>query len=111
LQPDPSLRRFFHGDLEVQGTRLMDAMSIIIGNLNRPGRIIPGLRALGRRHAAYGVESRDYATFAEALLRALEHALGDAFTPDVRRAWCAVYGLLATTMQEAPAQVEACAVH
>ena len=108
---DPSLRRIFHGDLRMQGRKLIDAMSIIIGNLNRPDRIVPGVRALGRRHAAYGVESHHYATFAEALFWTLEHGLGDAFTPEVRRAWSDAYDLLATTMQEAAAASEASAVH
>jgi hemoglobin-like flavoprotein len=108
---DPSLRRIFHGDLRLQGKKLMDAISIIVGNLNRPDRIVPGIRALGRRHAAYGVEDRHYTTFADALFWTLEHGLGDAFTADVRGAWCEAYELLAGTMKGAATSVEACAVH
>ena len=112
FQLDPSMRRLFHGDLQMQGKKLMDAVSIIIGNLTRPDRIVPGIRALGRRHAAYGVEDRHYQTFADALIWTLEHGLGDAFTPDVRGAWSEVYELLAATMKDAAsANVEACAVH
>jgi hypothetical protein len=33
---DPALRRLFHGDLPLQGKKLMDAISIIVGNLSRP---------------------------------------------------------------------------
>ena len=98
---DPSLRRVFHGDLRMQGKKLMDAVSIIVGNLNRPDRIIPGVHALGRRHVAYGVQEEHYTTFREALMWTLEHGLGDAFTPDARYAWSAVYDLLADTMKEA----------
>ena len=101
---DPSLRRLFNGDLRMQGKKLMDAISIIIGNLNRPERIIPGVRALGRRHSAYGVQDRHYETFGDALVWTLEHGLGDAFTPDVRSAWSAVYDLLTETMKEAASQ-------
>ncbi len=96
---DPSLRRVFHGELRMQGRKLMDAISIIIGNLGRPERIIPGIRALGRRHAAYGVQEQHYETFGEALMWTLEHGLGDAFTPDVQHAWAALYDLLADTMK------------
>ena len=96
---DPSLRRLFNGDLRMQGKKLMDAMSIIIGNLNRPDRIVPGIRALGRRHAAYGVQSRHYTTVGEALLWTLEKGLGPEFTPEVRDAWTTVYGVLAATMK------------
>ena len=98
---DPAMRRHFHGDLRMQGKKLMDALSIIVGNLNRPDRIIPGIRALGRRHAAYGVQEEHYTTFREALLWTLEHGLGDAFTPEARYAWAAVYDLIADTMKEA----------
>ena len=101
FQLDPSLRRLFHGDLRMQGKKLMDAISIIVGNLNRPDRIIPGIRALGRRHIAYGVHEEHYTTFREALLWTLEHGLGDAFTPDARYAWSALYDLLADTMKDA----------
>jgi hemoglobin-like flavoprotein len=112
FQLDPSLRRLFNGDLQIQGKKLMDAISIIVGNLNCPERIVPGIRALGRRHAAYGVQDAHYATFAEALIWTLEHGLGDAFTPDVRGAWSAVYDLLATTMKDAAStNMEACAIH
>jgi hemoglobin-like flavoprotein len=109
---NPSLRRLFNGDLQMQGKKLMDAVSIIIGNLNRPDRIVPGIRALGRRHAAYGVQGEHYETFGEALIWTLEHALGDLCTPEVRGAWSTVYDVLAETMQEEAATVEeACAVH
>jgi hemoglobin-like flavoprotein len=98
---DPCLRRLFNGDSRMQGKKLMDAIAIIIGNLNRPERIIPGIRALGRRHAAYGVQEHHYETFGDALEWTLEHGLGDAFTADVRSAWSAVYDLLSETMKQA----------
>ena len=49
----------------------------------------------------YGVADRHYDTVGEALLWTLEMGLGRAFTPEVKEAWTAVYGLLATTMREA----------
>src|SRR5438874_235228 len=108
---DPSLRRLFNGDLRMQGKKLMDALSIVVGNLNRPDRIVPGIRALGRRHAAYGVQSQHYTTVGEALLWTLEHGLGDEFTTEARRAWAAAYDLLAATMKEAATKLEACPVN
>ena len=53
--------------------------------------------------------SGTYTTFGQALLWTLEHALGDAFTDDVRSAWTSAYALIADTMQEAVG--EACAIH
>jgi hemoglobin-like flavoprotein len=59
------------------------------------------LRQLGQRHAAYGVEPKDFRTVEDALLFALEHALIDVFTPEVKTAWQAAYALLSSTMLEA----------
>jgi hemoglobin-like flavoprotein len=56
---------------------------------------------LGRRHTRYGVQDSHYETVGAALLWTLEAGLGKAFTSDVKDAWIAVYGLLATTMRDA----------
>jgi hemoglobin-like flavoprotein len=46
-----------------------------------------------------------YDTVDAALLWTLEQGLGDVFTPEVRAAWTKLYGVLATTMQAAAAEV------
>ena len=70
----------------------------IVGGLDRPDRILPAVRGLGRRHARYGVEPDHYATVASALIWALGQGLGPEFTPAPRRAWIDAYSLLAWTM-------------
>jgi len=72
--------------------------------LARLETLLPVIEALGRRHAGYGVKDEHYATVAAALLWALEQALGGRFTPDVKGAWTAAYGVLAFTMQRAARQ-------
>ena len=69
-------------------------------NIGKPERITLALRQLGKRHAAYGVEAKDFRAVEDALLFALEHALIDVFTPEVKAAWQAAYALLAATMLE-----------
>ena len=100
---DPSLRPLFRDDLTAQGRALMGLLREAVLGLDRLDRLVPDVRALGRRHAGYGVEDRHYATVAAALLWTLERGLGAAFTPETRAAWTAAYTLLATTMQEAAA--------
>jgi len=100
---DPSLRRLFSGDMKLQGKKLMDSLRMVVGNLDKLDRVIPGVRALGERHVAYGVEEHHYDTVGEALLWTLERGLGDAFTDDVRDAWATAYTLLAMTMKSAAA--------
>ena len=102
---DPSLEALFTGDMEEQGRKLMQMLTVAIRGLDRLDELVPAVRALGRRHVGYGVRDEHYATVGAALLWTLEHALDDAFTPEVRDAWAAVYGMLAGTMQQAAAEV------
>ena len=101
---DPSLQKMFKGDMREQGRKLIAMMSVAVNGLARIETLVPVIEALGRRHAGYGVKDEHYATVAGALLWALEQGLGARFTPDVRDAWGAAYGLLASTMQDAARQ-------
>jgi len=98
---DPSLRPMFKGDMREQGRKLIAMMSVAVNGLARIETLTPVIEVLGRRHAGYGVKDEHYATVAAALLWALEQGLGAGFTADVRDAWAAAYGLLASTMQGA----------
>jgi len=98
---DESLRPMFKGELREQGRKLIAMMSVAVNGLARIETLVPVIEALGRRHAGYGVKDEHYATVAAALLWALEQGLGPRFTPDVKDAWTAAYGLLAATMQGA----------
>ena len=98
---DPSLQRMFRGDMSEQRKRLMQMIAVAVKGLDRLEQLVPAVQDLGRRHARYGVEERHYETVGEALFWTLEKGLGSAFTPEVRAAWTAVYGILAATMKEA----------
>ena len=107
FQLDPSLRPMFRGDMTEQGKKLMTMIGSVVGNLRSLERIVPGVRALGARHADYGVRDEHYDTVGAALLWTLEQGLGEAFTDDVRDGWVAAYTLLADTMKEAAAEAAA----
>jgi len=98
---DRSLRPMFMIDLKQQGGKLMNMLELVVRGLDDLDQLIPSLRVLGRRHAAYGVKPEHFNAVASALLWTLDKALGEDFTPEVKEAWAAVYALLATTMQEA----------
>jgi hemoglobin-like flavoprotein len=104
---DPSLRQLFRGDMQQQGKKLMDALAIVVGNLLKLDRVMPGIRAMGARHARYGVKDEDYAAVGAALLWTLEHCLGDDFTEAAEDAWAAAYKLLANAMKGAAAMAVA----
>jgi hemoglobin-like flavoprotein len=105
FQLDPTLRGMFKGDMAEQKRKLMTMLTVAVNSLTRPESLLPAVQSLGRRHAGYGVENRHYETVGAALLWTLEKGLGEAFTPEVEAAWVAVYTLLATTMQQAAAEV------
>ena len=98
---DPSLRALFRGDMARQRSRLAVAIAMVVHGLKNPVAMAPVLEELGRRHIGYGVRPEHYDTVGQALLFALERALGDAFTPEVEQAWAEAYQLIASTMIEA----------
>jgi hemoglobin-like flavoprotein len=97
---DPALRDLFQGDMEEQGRKLMQMLSIAVANIRRPEQILESVQALGRRHAGYGVKTQHYDTVGQALLWTLDKGLGPAFTPETRTAWTNLYGLVAGVMQD-----------
>jgi len=97
----PEVRPFFSEDISEQKMKLMQTLAFAVRNLDRLDEVVPAVQALARRHVSYKVEAGHYATVGEALLWTLEQGLGDEFTPEVKDAWTAVYGLLSNTMIEA----------
>jgi nitric oxide dioxygenase len=98
---DPALRALFPSDLTAQRRNLMQTLTVVVRNLDRIEGILPAVESLGARHAGYRVRPDDYETVGAALLDTLEEGLGEAFTPEVRAAWAAAYGLLASVMVRA----------
>ena len=96
---DPSLRPMFTSDIAEQGRKLMQMLTVAVRGLDNLDALVPAVRALGLRHAGYGVRDEHYETVAVALLSTLELGLGEAFTDEMREAWTTVYWLLAYTMR------------
>jgi hemoglobin-like flavoprotein len=108
MEIDPSTRPLFAAtDTKKQGAKLMAAIAFVVHGLTRPETILDPLRALARRHVAYGVEDRHYESVGTALLWTLEVGLGVGWTPGLRDAWAAAYGLLSGAMIEAAHQATA----
>lgn len=97
---DPQLASLFaHTDMERQGKKLLQALSVVVTTADRLHTLGPSLEELGRGHLRYGVEDRHYDTVGVALLTTLESALGKAFTPAVQEAWTLAYAGVATHMR------------
>lgn len=93
----PESHALFIGDM---GER-MRAFAGLIAALARDG--LPAhaarLRALGRLHAAAGVETADHADLCAALIQTLARALGPRWTPEAEAAWRALYRDAALAME------------
>ena len=107
---DPSLRILFKGDMTQQGNKLMTMIGAAVAGLRNLEKLAPVVRTLGAKHVGYGVRTEHYQTVGAALLWTLEQGLGEAFTPDMRDAWAATYGLLADVMQVGAAEAVAATV-
>jgi hemoglobin-like flavoprotein len=101
---DPSVKPLFKGDMTEQGKKLMAMIATAVKGLNNPDKLIPAVQQLGRNHVGYGVVDAHYDTVGAALIWTLEQGLAEAFTPEVKDAWVAVYTLLASVMKDAAAQ-------
>jgi len=100
---DPELKALFKHNLQEQSHKLMQMIGLAVALLDRPDMLVHAVDALGRRHSVYGVKARDYSTVGEALILTLDEGLGEAFTPEVKDAWVAVYELISSTMQQTAA--------
>ena len=97
----PDTKVLFKGDIEEQSRKLMDTLAIAISNLRDTPALVGVLEALAHRHVAYGVRAEHYDKVGEALLWTLAEGLGEAFTPQARAAWAALYGTVKQIMLDA----------
>jgi len=101
--PNPALSALFTTDLPVQEVRFAEKLTEIVRVMPRLSELLGHTRALGARHAGYGVRAADYRTVGDALLAALAAVLGDSFDAPTREAWDIAYNLVAETMLEGAA--------
>lgn len=97
----PGVKPLFKNDMRTQGRMLMSSIGLVVRNLDHPEKILPMVEKMGQRHNAYGAKPEHYPVVGEALLWTLEQGLGNAFTPEVKDAWAAAYGLLSQLMIDA----------
>jgi hemoglobin-like flavoprotein len=102
---DPTVAHLFQDtDLVVQEEKLLAMFAEILRALDRPVELVGELKALGVRHAGYGVKDGDYASVGSALLWLLAQVLGDEFTSELREAWSEAYLLSAGIMRRGAAR-------
>ena len=101
---DPALKFMFSDNMEEQGKKLMLMINTAVTGLDGLEQIVPAVKAMGERHAGYGVADAHYDTVGEALIWTLGEGLGDDFTDEVKNAWLTTYALLSETMKSGAAE-------
>jgi NAD(P)H-flavin reductase len=99
----PATRDLFPVNMEVQRSRLLRALVHVVQMVDQRAELIPFLQQLGRDHRKFGVLAEHYDAVGTALIGAVEHFSGDAFTPEVKAAWTEAYGIAAQAMRTAAA--------
>ncbi len=97
----PEVRAKFPDDLSEQKKKLMAMLGTVVAGLSHVDTLLPAVRALGKRHAGYGVTAEQYAPVGAALLWTLETGLAAAFTTEIEEAWSSAYTMLAGAMIDA----------
>jgi hemoglobin-like flavoprotein len=91
---------FSRTDMEMQKSKLIESLRLLIGNIHNPEAFASILKSLGHRHISYGTVSSDYLLIGDTLLQALEQHLGEDWNPEVEQAWTLGYQQISELMIE-----------
>jgi nitric oxide dioxygenase len=94
----PQVKAMFPEDMTEQRRKLMATLAVVVNGLSDLPSILPAASALAIRHVSYGAKREHYPVVGAALLYTLEQGLGEAWTPEVARAWTAAYDTLSSYM-------------
>ncbi len=97
----PETRALFPMAMDRQRDRFFRSLSRIVWSLDCPEQLTAYLRELGRDHRRFGVASRHYPGFMDALLATLREFGGPAWSGEAAAAWEAVLAMVSRVMTEA----------
>jgi len=95
----PQVKPLFENvDMADQKQKLLASLKLVVGNLRRPGTLLPALEELGARHVDYGAQEEHYPAVGQTLLKSLSQVAGDAWTEELQEAWAEAYGKISAVM-------------
>ncbi len=86
---------FAHVDMNEQRKKLLQAISVVVANADKPDRLEEVATALGARHVGYGAKAEHYPAVGDALLAALATVAGPLWSKQLQKAWGDAYGAIA----------------
>jgi hemoglobin-like flavoprotein len=97
----PAVEPLFAGaDMREQKRKLLATLVLLRRSLRDLGPLVPKLRELGRRHAAYGARPEHYPVVGEVLVASMAAVAGAAWRPEFQRAWAQAVDVVAGAMLE-----------
>ena len=109
LGANPRYRKYFSDDPATQHRRLFLAVQRIVADMDHLDSFLPYLRRLALRHRKFGLRAAHYQAFGASLLATVAQFCGPRCTERTIAAWETGYGLVATVMLEAAAELDAAA--
>jgi NAD(P)H-flavin reductase/hemoglobin-like flavoprotein len=95
---NPQLRDLFPVQMDLQRSRLLNAIVAAVQTVDDPEAFDEYLRALGRDHRKFHVHPDQYEVVGGALMEALRHYGGDQWLPEYDQAWRDGYAVIAEKM-------------
>ena len=94
---------FAHTDMARQRQMLLAALVLLRNSLRNLETVVPTLRKLGARHAAYGAEAGHYPVVGQALIAAMAEVAGNDWDESYAEAWGVAFGVVAGAMLDGAA--------
>lgn len=94
----PDLRDLFPVHMDVQRSRLLNAIVTAVQTLEDPEKFDEYLKALGRDHRKFHVEPEHYEVVGGALIEAMRSYAGEQWSVEYDQAWADAYAKIASVM-------------
>ncbi|MET3428132.1 NAD(P)H-flavin reductase/hemoglobin-like flavoprotein [Actinoplanes tereljensis] len=94
----PALRDLFPVHMDVQRSRLLNAIVTAVQTLDDPEKFDEYLKALGRDHKKFHVEPEHYEVVGGALIEAMRAHAGEEWGVEYDQAWADAYAVIASRM-------------
>jgi hemoglobin-like flavoprotein len=106
FEKNPPFKAMFTTDMNLQVEKFLSTLKLIVysfeatdnGDYSLTADLKVPLENLGKKHQQLGVNSEMFNPVAEALLLSIEKYSGNAFTPELRKAWADAYWEVAEAM-------------